>query len=112
MDRSIVLLLAARLNAAQRALEVRVARHQRLTDEAQERRVLGRAARWAGELGVPETIVDRLFRTLVEEGKARFRRSERAPDRFVTVLLAGPGRAGVDLRKAPEPQVVAVPSLR
>lgn len=112
VDRSIVLLLAARLAAAQRALGVRVAHHRPVTDEAQELRVLERSLRWARELGVPEALVERLFRTLIEEGKARFRRSDRSPDRFVTVLIAGPDRIGVALQNGPEPQVVPVPALR
>ena len=113
MDRSLVLLLSARLNAAHRALRLRAARHLPLTDPAQERRVLQRSRRWAREVGLPEVLVDRLFRTLIEEGKARFRHLEELPDSpFVTVLLAAPGGAKGALQRAPRPQLVAVPASR
>ncbi|MCW6167258.1 MAG: chorismate mutase [Thermoplasmatales archaeon] len=40
VDRSIVLLLAARLDAARRALSLRAPSERRVTDPGQERRVL------------------------------------------------------------------------
>jgi chorismate mutase len=113
VDRSLVLLLAARLGAAQRALRVRAAQRRGLTDLAQERRVLQRSRQWARELGVSETLVEKLFRTLIEEGKARFRATGTPPElSVVTVLLPGPEAAEAELRGAPEPQLVAVPTLR
>jgi chorismate mutase len=112
VDRSIVLLLAARLEAAQRALRARAGRGHRLTDPAQERRVLQRSRRWAREVGVPEAIAEELFRTLIEEGKVRFRRSE-APGRspVVTVLLADPHEEALDLGDRSREQLVAVAPL-
>ena len=75
VDRSIVVLLAARLEAAQRALRARVPRTGRITDPAQERRIVERSRRWARELDVPEEIVEQLFRSLLAAGKRRFRSS-------------------------------------
>lgn len=113
VDRSLVLLLAARLSAAQRALRVRVAQRRGLTDVGQERRVLLRSRLWARELGVPEPLVDRLFRTLIEEGKARFRAGKGpAEPPVVTVQLAGPAPDEARLRGASDAQLVAVPALR
>lgn len=108
IDRSIVLLLAARLAAAQRALRLRVSQHHGLTDVAQEHRVLERSRRWARGLGVPESLVERLFRTLLEEGKARYRSTE-APlePACVTVLLAAPEAGTAPLQGSPRPEVAA-----
>jgi len=113
VDRSIVLLLAARLDAARRALRVRVAEERQLTDRAQERRVLLRSRGWAEELGLPPDLVEALFRSLMEEGKARFRSGEAGPDApVVTVLLSPPGGASVHLGQNPHPQLVPVPATR
>jgi chorismate mutase len=113
IDRSIVWLLAARLDAARRALHIRTERGTPLTDRDQEHRVLGRSREWAEEVGVPAEMVDRLFRSLIEEGKARFRRAERAPGApVVTVLLAGPDEPPGDLRGRPDAELVAVPASR
>jgi chorismate mutase len=113
VDRSIVLLLAARLDAAQRALRLRVAQGRHVTDGEQERRVLLRSRIWADELGVPPRLIDHLFRSLVEEGKARFLSAGGPPDsRVVTVLLAGPKGTTVHLEGDPDPQLVAVPASR
>lgn len=113
VDRSILLLLAARLEAAQRAIRLRAAHHRRLTDGAQERQVLERARGWARELGLPEPLVDQLLRTLIEEGKARFRSTEGPqPSGLVTVLLTGPGGPPTDLQGGRGAKLVAVPALR
>ncbi len=115
MDRSIVLLLAARLDAAQRAIHARVGHDpRRTTDAAQERRVLQRSRAWAREVGLPEKLVETLFRTLIEEGKARFHRGERPtnPLPFVTVLMAVPERSEEDLGSGADPQLVAVSAPR
>jgi chorismate mutase len=113
VDRSIVLLVAARLDAARRALRLRVTHGHRMTDGAQERRVLERSREWALELGLPERLVQSLFSTLIEEGKARFRSSEAAADpEVVTVLLAAPAGPEVRLRGAPSLQLVAIPPSR
>jgi chorismate mutase len=113
VDRSIVLLLAARLDAADRAIRARVARDRRVADREQERRILLRSGRWAEELGVPRSLVDNLFRSLVEEGKARFLSAEGPSDSpVVTVLLAPPAGPAASPRRDPRSQLVAVPASR
>jgi chorismate mutase len=113
IDRQIVLLLAARLDAAQRAIGVREARSGSTTDRAQELRILERSRAWAAELGLPPRLVDHLFRSLVEEGKARFLRGEEPPESpGITVLLAAPIRSRWDLEDRPCPELLPVPSSR
>jgi chorismate mutase len=113
VDRSIVLLLAARLDAAQRAIRLRTARNGRVSDPEQERRVLRRSYRWAMELGLPRKLVDNLFRSLLEEGKTRFQTGETAREvPTVTVLLAAPAGSERDLGRDPHLQLVPVPSTR
>ncbi len=114
IDRSIVLLLAARLDAAQRALRVRAPSESRLTDRAQERRVLGRAHAWARELDLPAPLVEAVFRTLIEEGKARYegrRHSELKPAPG-PVLKGGPEGPPIELVRAGDPELVSVPAAR
>ncbi len=113
IDRSIVLLLAARLDAAQRALRVRVGRNREITDREQERRILSRSPKWAHELGLPRTQVDHLFRSLHEDGKARFRNTETPVESpVVTVLVAAPEGAGMALGSDPHSHLVSVPTSR
>jgi chorismate mutase len=114
VDRSIVLLLAARLDAAQRAIRVRVAHDRQTTDLAQERRVLQRSRAWAQELGLPEKLVETLFRTLIEEGKARFQGGDSPEESspFVTVLVAAPEGSMAELGNGAHPQVGAVSASR
>jgi len=113
VDRSIVLLLAARLDAAQRAIRLRAARKGRVTDPDQERRVLLRSHKWAHELGLPQKLVDNLFRSLLEEGKTRFQLSESPPESpVVTVLLAAPAGAARALGRETQLQLVPVPTSR
>jgi chorismate mutase len=113
IDRSIVLLLAARLDAVQRALRVRAGANREITDREQERRILLRSRKWAHELGLPRTLVDELFRSLIEEGKARFRSDENRPESpVVTVLVAAPDGLGMELGSDPHSQLVPVPTSR
>jgi chorismate mutase len=113
VDRSIVLLIAARMDAARRALQLRVANGRQVTDEAQERQVLERSRLWARELGLSELLVQDLFRTLIEEGKARFRSNAGpAESGLVTVLLAAADGTEVGLRSVPRSQLDAVPAPR
>lgn len=113
IDRQIVLLLAARLDAAGRAIRVRTARPGSITDRSQEVRILERSHVWASELGLPPTLVDNLFRSLVEEGKARFLRGEEPPESpGVTVLLGSPRRLRGDLGGRPNPELPSVPATR
>lgn len=110
IDRSLVLLLAARLAAAQRAIAARSEGGGPIADREQERRVIDRGHRWARQFGVPEELVDRLFRTMIEEGKARFRRSESGPEPdLVTVLVDAPA---VPLRRSGDADPVYVSGLR
>lgn len=115
IDRSIVLLLAARLDAAGRALELRAGSSGKATDLAQERRVLRRARAWARDLRLPEKFVETLFRTLMEEGKARHRRGERSGEAsgLVTLLMSVPeGVPVAELGNGPHAQLAAVPVSR
>lgn len=112
-DRSIVMMLAARLATAQRALRLRVGHDRSVTDRKQERRVLARSRMWAQDLGVPPALVEALFRSLVEEGKARFQSATVVPEPpVVTVLLVDPALAPQDSERPPEVQLVAVPESR
>lgn len=113
IDRSIVLLLAARLHAAQKAIRVRGTRTGSVTDREQERRVLLRGQRWAEELGVPPRLVNNLFRSLLEEGKTRFQIGGELPEPpFVTLLLAGPAESAKGRERDPRLQILPVPPLR
>ena len=94
VDRSILLLIAARLDAAERAIRLRTAGRHRITDREQERRVFLRSQTWAEELGLSPKLVEALFRSLIGEGKARFLCRETARDSLVvTELPSGPGTA-------------------
>jgi len=113
IDREIVLLIAARLEAADRALQLRVIRGRPITDPDQERRVLGRARAWAEADDVPAALVERLFRALVEEGKSRFLTGR--PPRTgggVTVLVPEPHGPPVCLEDRPRPDLRPVPPAR
>ncbi|EQD74123.1 chorismate mutase [mine drainage metagenome] len=113
VDRSIVMMLAARIATAQRALRLRAGHDRNLTDRKQERRVLARSRMWAQDLGVPPALVEDLFRSLIEEGKARFQSATVVPEPpVVTVLLVDPVLASHDLERPPEVQLVAVPESR
>ena len=109
VDRSIMFLLAARLDASQRAIRVRAARNGRVSDPEQERRVLRRGQKWARELGLPQKLVDNLFRSLLEEGKTRYQTGEKLLDApLVTVLLAAPAGTTADLGRDARPQLFPV----
>ena len=99
LDRSLVVLMAARLDAAERAIRLRSERTGRLTDPAQERRILERARRWADELDVPPGVVERLFPELVAAGKRRFAAGRVA-------------EAGRLLLERPTPELAEVPLAR
>jgi chorismate mutase len=113
VDRSIVMLLAARLDAADRAIRMRVALGQPVTNREQERRILIRGRTWAEEFGVPRLLVENLLRSLVEEGKARFLSTGGPRDaRVVTVLLAPPVGSAVPPRRGTDSQLVTIPTSR
>jgi chorismate mutase len=71
IDRTIVCLVAARLRAARRAIRLRVAAGEDLTDRDQEAVVLERAQQWAEELGVPQELAGVLLQALIDAGKGR-----------------------------------------
>ena len=113
VDRSLTLLLAARLDAAERAIRQRMTYDAQVTDREQEARVLYRSRRWADELGLPRRLVDHLFRSLIEEGKARALAHGTPPEPpVVTVLLDSPARAEPTVERAPRSQLVPVATAR
>ncbi|MFZ0699661.1 MAG: chorismate mutase [Thermoplasmata archaeon] len=71
IDRGIVLLLADRWATVRETMGFKRSRHLPLFDEAQEERVLARSRRWARELDLSAPVVDRLFRSIMEEGRRR-----------------------------------------
>ena len=110
IDRSLLLLVAARLRAARQAVALRSSVTGRLAEPEQELRVLLRGVAWARELGLPEALVQRLFRTLIEEGKAEYRtRGAPSDDPTVTVFVAEPAARPADLRSVRGPAVVPGP---
>lgn len=72
IDRAIVALLAARLDAAGAAIRLRSRLDGRIENPTQEARVLARARKWGATLGLPAAVTNTVFRTLIDEGKARF----------------------------------------
>jgi len=71
IDRAIVLLVAARVEAAGLAIAVRSQADGSLTDPAQEEVVVHRARRWAEQQGLTPALVESVFRMMIEAGKAR-----------------------------------------
>ena len=71
IDRDLLRLVAARLEAANLAIRIRIEQGEEVCDPAQERRVLARARRWADEAGLPPALVETIFRALIEAGKER-----------------------------------------
>jgi len=72
IDRAIVLLLAERISTAGMAIRCRSQFDGRVTNPAQEARVLTRAREWGASLGISADLTDTVFRALVEEGKERY----------------------------------------
>jgi chorismate mutase len=72
IDRAIVLLVAARLEAACAAIRCRSRRDGRVANPAQEARVLARARAWGREFGLSPELTNTIFRAMVDAGKARF----------------------------------------
>lgn len=92
IDRTIVLLVAARIDAAGRAIRIRSGKAGPVSDPAQEDRVIARARQWAEEAGFSPELAGAIFRAVVDAGKERF------------ATVAGPaglrtnGRASRDVR--------------
>jgi chorismate mutase len=113
VDRSIALLLAARIDAAQRAIRVRSRVQNRVTDTEQERKIFQRTQEWAEELRLPPKLVENLFRSLIEEGKARYLSEEALPDSPVVPLLLSRPRVPTVRRKSEaSPQLGPVSTAR
>ncbi|MGA7476485.1 MAG: chorismate mutase [Thermoplasmata archaeon] len=72
IDRAIVLLVAARVEAAGAAIRLRCEGNGRVSDPAQERRVIARAQGWAEQAGLSPARMRTIFRAVVEAGKDRF----------------------------------------
>jgi len=80
IDRAIVLLLAARVDAASTAIRLRSRLDGRIANPAQEARVLARAREWAKDLGLSPDLTDSIFRAILEAGKARFASTAHSPE--------------------------------
>jgi len=72
IDRAIVLLVAARVDTAGQAIRLRTQHETRVSNPAQEERVIARARGWAEEVGVSPPVVETIFRAMVDYGKERF----------------------------------------
>jgi len=73
IDRAIVLLVAARVEAAGHAIRLRTEKEGRVSNPAQEGRVIARARAWAEQVGVSPPVVETIFRAMIDYGKERFR---------------------------------------
>lgn len=69
IDRSIILLVAARRRAVQELMALKRVRQFPLVDPDQELRVLARARWWARQNGAPADLAERVMRLLIREGK-------------------------------------------
>ncbi|HYA55090.1 MAG TPA: chorismate mutase [Thermoplasmata archaeon] len=90
IDRAIVLLVAARIEAAVEAIRLRSQRDGRVASPAQEVRVLERARRWAVELGVSPEVIEVIFRAVIESGKERYRVNQLLPPRVTASRSVSP----------------------
>ena len=71
IDHALLLLVAARLEAADLAIRIRTARGEKVSDPAQERRVLTRARLWAEEADLPPALAETILRAVIDAGKER-----------------------------------------
>jgi chorismate mutase len=76
IDRRIVLLLSRRWATVHKTMAFKQSRRLPLFDPSQEKRVLARARSWAKELDLSVGAVDRLFRSIIVEGRRRAVRPE------------------------------------
>jgi len=72
IDRALVLLVAARVEAAGTAIRLRSQGDGRIADPAQEERVITRAQQWAEQAGLSPARMRTIFRAVVESGKERY----------------------------------------
>lgn len=81
IDRAIVIMVAARVEAACAAIEFRTQHGATVIDPAQEARVIARAKKWATQVGVSPALVEAIFRAVVDAGKERYAATNRPPVR-------------------------------
>ena len=72
IDQALVLLVAARVEAAGTAIRLRSQGNGQISDPAQEERVIARAQGWAEQAGLSPARMRTIFRAIVESGKERF----------------------------------------
>jgi len=72
IDRAIVLLVTARVEAACEAIRCRVENGESISNPVQEARVIARARGWAEGRGVSPIAVETIFRAIVRAGKERY----------------------------------------
>lgn len=105
IDQALVLLVAARVEAASLAIRIRSEVDGRLADPTQERVVLTRARGWAEEVGVSPALAETILRAIVEAGKERASIENRLVNPSVE-----PARRGEDVRPSDRaPARAAVP---
>ena len=80
VDRLLVAAIALRLRSVAELQGLKRAAGLPLTDAPQEAAVVARARGWAAELGAPPALVERVLRTVVEEGKRAGRPVAPAPE--------------------------------
>jgi chorismate mutase len=93
IDRAIVLLVAARIDAACSAIRLRAQSDGQVANPAQEGRVIARAQGWAEQLGVSPELAEKVFRAIIEAGKARYttmRKAAGTPSRRSAARSARP----------------------
>jgi chorismate mutase len=113
IDRALLLLLVARMNAAGRAIDARIARGEPVTDTLQEQKVMDRSRGWGEQLGLPRPLVEGLFRDLLDTGKARYLAggSKAEPPR-VTVRIDPPGLLENEIRTRLRVELASVAAAR
>jgi chorismate mutase len=79
IDRALVLLVAARVEAACSAIRIRSETDGQISDSVQEELVIARAQAWAEQVGISPTFVETMFRAVLAAGKERFRASPSVP---------------------------------
>ena len=92
IDRAIVLLVAARLDAAGSAIRLRSQKDGQVANPVQEGRVIARAQGWAEQLGISPRLAEKIFRAIIEAGKERYVLSTEVPTVTRRPLAAHPGR--------------------
>lgn len=104
IDRALVFLVAARVEAACSAIRLRSKMDGQLSDAAQEEIVLTRALGWAEQAGLSPALVEMIFRGMLAAGKDRFTSSREPPPvvrRQVPGRGAGRARRPVRMRESP-----------